>query len=468
MATWNIGFVVLGVFHFLQVHSILPQTPEGQQGLELREDIGNGHLGLPENFHPHTGSLIYNQGRQFIANNPVGQMILGVSTITHLYGDIIIDGTERLEDLGIFPRLVYVEGSIRITGNRALQRHGGFPKLRRVSGSIVFSDNAVLERITTRASNEARPNPRWALFPALRECGSIEVIRNPLLFQALQMPTLERCTGGIVISENGRVEIISGFQNLFKIAGSLQIRSNNRLKEIDAFVRLKTVDGDFAIDSHSHFNSVATFERLEKIWGDFTVVRNRRFIKANWLEAFSHLTEVGGSLNIEDNGYDDNRFSSNKLSNVNGLRRLRRVGGSLNIQRIEPTQTTGLCGLQSVGGEIYVGLDGWPPRGCNPPWSLNFNTENPHEQWRRLTRRELWDVFQTWLRSNSCERTCDIGEGGQKKSLRVVSSLSNSESGSAKKEAKQCENYHGDKLRCIFHTSQRCKYREGKCFPAEA
>lgn len=472
MAAWNIGLLALGIFHqFLSVDSISPQE------LELAEDVGDGRFTLPENFHPHSGSLVYDERRHYALQHPVHQMLRGVSTITHLYGDIVVEGTENLEFLGVFLHLVYVEGSIRITGNRALQSLGGFPKLRRVSGSIVFSNNVALERITTRHSRQARPLPRHSLFPALRQIGSLEILQNPQLFHGPQMPALEQCTGDINISENNRIEAISGFQNLINVAG-LHISSNNRLREIDAFPMLKMVNGDFIIEDHPRFNSFGAFGRLEEVNGDFTVVRNRYFIKLDWLEAFSRLTVVGGSLDIRGNGYDHaDHIRSNQLSNVNGLRRLRTVGGSLNIQRIEQSgqpghlrsQTAGLCGLQSVGGEISVKVffKGPAPDGCRAPWSLDFDTENLYDGWRRLTRRVLWDKFKIWLRS--CDRTCNIEGGPQKQqSLRGGSPASNRQNNPNKKETKQCENYHGDKIRCHLKTEQQCQYQEGKCIPVDA
>lgn len=484
--TWATGLLVLHACTLLPFAHALPprfksvaneiaSTGPGPQGPRFRADnTGAEHAELPENFQPHTGTIRFlgewEDGYLLDTSSPMWHMLRGTSNITHLYGDIVVDGTNGLQTLGAFSHLVYVDGSIRITGNHALQSHGGFPKLRRVTGEVVFSDNAALQRISTRGSRPRdRPNPRWALFPALRDVGGgVSVLRNPQLSHAPQMPSLERCTGDIEISDNEKVEIISSFPRLVEVEGSLKIHSNSRLTEIDAFGLLRRVGGHLEVSEHNRLNHLEAFGRLVEIGGNFTVVRNRDFIKPGWLEAFRSLTEVGGSVLVNFNGYE-NSHRTNELKNVDGLRTLRRVGGSLVISKIEQSgewrsQTAGLCGLESVGGDIYVGVYyvHRRPLECQGQWLDDFSSAS--RVYRSYTRRELWRAFKIWLASQTCRRTCEIEAAAP--ALPAMQGPLPTTQGPSEKQGQQCGKYGGDKLRCILYSGQLCKYLKGKCISA--
>lgn len=493
-ATWATGLLALHAYvlpplahslppRFRSVANEVANSGPEPQGPRFRADSmgGGGRAELPENFHPHVGTIRFHgemeDGLWITTSSPIYHMLQGTSNITHLYGDIVVDGTNRLQTLGAFSRLAYVDGSIQITGNHALQSHGGFPKLRRVTGEIVFSDNAALRRISTRQLGPRdRPNPRWALFPALRDVGGgVSVLRNPQLSHAPQMPSLERCTGGIEISDNEKIEIFSSFPRLIEVAGPLKIRSNSRLTEIDAFGLLKRVGGHLEVSEHNRLNHLEAFGRLVEIGGNFTVVRNRDFIKPGWLEAFRSLTEVGGSVLVSSNGYEDS-LGSSELKNVDGLRALRRVGGSLVILKIEQSgewrsQTAGLCGLQSVGGDIHVGVyyvRRRPPE-CRGQWLDDFSSAS--RVYRGHTRRELWRAFKIWLAAQSCRRTCEIEAAAptlpaMQGPLPTTQGSLPTTQGPTEKQGQRCGKYDGDKLRCILSSGQLCKYLEGRCIYA--
>ena len=256
----------------------------------------------------------------------------GLSGLQSIGGSFKIITTNGLNSLVSFEgleNLTNIGGNFDISGLRALASFKGLENLISIGGN--FDINRI-------------PHSFKGLGNLASIGGNFEINGTTDSFEGLE--NLASIGGNFKI--NNATDSFEGLENLTNIGGNFEVRGN-RLTSFKGLDKLKQIDGDFNID---YMNSSSSFEglsSLESIGGDFIATPyNTTTIYIKVENHLSHLTTVGGNMEIWINTYND---SSKEIFNVN-FSSLESVGGSLSLSGgYSSYGTLSLPLLQATGGE---------------------------------------------------------------------------------------------------------------------
>jgi|SRR5690554_5508818 len=200
---------------------------------------------------------------------------------------------------------------------------------------------------------------------------SISYIRDDLwidfndnLIELTGFENLETVEGKLLIRENHNLKKISAFPNINHIGGEVFI-SNPELEELGGFSKLSDISsltigtGDHIATEISGFDNLTSIEGEVLLAGlkDIAILKNLpfnpssnirlyRFPLLTHLDDLSHITEIGGSLIVED---------LPNLENINGLSNLNVVKEDLKLKGLPKLASIGgLSSLSIVKGELSL------------------------------------------------------------------------------------------------------------------
>jgi hypothetical protein len=192
-------------------------------------------------------------------------------------------------------------------------------------------------------------------------------IRGPDIVNLDGLADFTEVSGRLSIYGNSQLTNIDGFPALVSV-GKLDILSNDVLVAIDGLNALAVIDSYLLIRLNYKLTSIQGLTSLRSVGENL-------FISNSWeladMRGLSAVTDLGGDLIIADT----------KLDNLDALSQLTRVGGTVNIQRNgylydcsgitrlidgnddgEPGPGPGIAGVPDVGDDVFLERNG---AGCN-------------------------------------------------------------------------------------------------------
>jgi hypothetical protein len=151
----------------------------------------------------------------------------GLEGIYEVTGDLYINRTEKLQNLGGLVGIRRIGQNLVLAGNLVLES-AAFPQLKKVAEKLILQDDQAL--------------PTWKL-PFLEQVGGVDLHNNEMLLD-VEMNDLKQADS-ISIYDNGVLETTYGFPALTQL-NSLEIRNNPKLPqcEVDALdARLSACGG---------------------------------------------------------------------------------------------------------------------------------------------------------------------------------------------------------------------------------
>lgn len=214
-------------------------------------------------------------------------------------GGILIEGNEKLTEIGGFPILERVTGfqtkawllhtnwtysaQFVIANNPLLKALPDFPKLKEVP-ELVISGNATLTHIGTyplleRIGVSDRGYSigldisnnttllRLPELPRLIEVNTLRLRNNAILINAGEYPALKKIHVMLDVSNNSVITALPDLSNITTL-NRLFVYENPLLLSLGGFPHLKTMSGSFSIGYNDSLTTLGDFSSLEQIHGD--------------------------------------------------------------------------------------------------------------------------------------------------------------------------------------------------------
>lgn len=161
---------------------------------------------------------------------------------------------------------------------------------------------------------------------------------------------LTKVVGGVDINDDEQVDNLSGLRSLRDVSGWFRIgtemgssKANLGLVSLDGLVSLERV-GSLLIDSAQDLTDINGLKSLRYVGGDLEISDNPMLHHID--EAMEGLTAVGGSVIIQNDA---------TLSSVEMLRNVQIISGSLTLRSLPRVgRLEGLRSLQYVGSDLEI------------------------------------------------------------------------------------------------------------------
>ncbi|MBI4819943.1 MAG: hypothetical protein HY791_26955 [Deltaproteobacteria bacterium] len=266
--------------------------------------------------------------------SPKGALVQGVGTVGHvdadgtLRGDVIVKTADDVKKLS-------ASGAKRITGRLI------------VANTELFHLEG-LAKIESAGAVELRGNKRLALLGGLRG--------------------LKHVDKDVRIRENAALETTTGLSNLERVGGRLEVAKNGTLSKVEGLEKLDSIGGDLEISDNPSLGDVA-LPSLRKTGGSVSVSGNPALVAMD----APKLEEVGGRESRGDVSVDDNDrieklqlsklkkvegnliLSEGRLTDLEGLREVTTVSGSMRVVRQERLESMrGAGSLEVVGADLEL------------------------------------------------------------------------------------------------------------------
>jgi len=148
--------------------------------------------------------------------------------------------------------------------------------------------------------------------------------------------------GTLSIGFNNYLDDLSGLENLDSIGGNLEIKGNNDLTDLSALHGLTYISGNLRIFGNGSLTSLTGLDGFTAIGGNLDITWTNL---AN-LEGLKKLRSVGGSLFLASNL---------SLVNLQGLDSLRIIGGMIEMTGNDALiNLKGLNNLESINGDLWI------------------------------------------------------------------------------------------------------------------
>ena len=127
-------------------------------------------------------------------------------------------------------------------------------------------------------------------------------------------PSLDSIRGDLIIQNNDRVEVFTGFGGLDSIGGNLEVEDNAVLRSVSDFERLRNIGGDVVVRDNAALTALSSFDALENIVGTLMVMDNSELASCcGFLSVAEGTLVLGGTPIIAGNASGCN--SVDEISN---------------------------------------------------------------------------------------------------------------------------------------------------------
>ena len=270
-------------------------------------------------------------------NNQPGSItnLNGLSSITHIGGDLTIGFLRNLTSLEGLGSLTSVGGTLSISGNPGLTNLQGLGSLTSV-GSVVIGGNANLTNFTGLGSLTSIS-------------GDFSIAGNANLtsltgLNALTTIGASTVANGLGLSIGGSNPSLTSLTGLDRVTyiGNLNINDNTALHDLTGLGKVATIPGRFYIQGGA-LTSLSGLNMLTTIGGDVYI---RETSTLTSLTGMNNVTSIGGFVTLFDNS---------ALTSLSGLGALTSVGAYLHITR-NPilASVSDLSHLTSIGGSLGI------------------------------------------------------------------------------------------------------------------
>ncbi|WP_196884891.1 T9SS type A sorting domain-containing protein [Aureivirga sp. CE67] len=303
------------------------------------------------------------QGSLWIINNPQLQTLgpnggdLGITALTNVDGDFVIQNNDMLPDLAGLQGLEGVGQGFFIRQNGILANLGGLDLLEGVVGEFEISENpqlltleGILKSITV-TDLSINSNILLANFSGL--VNEVEV-EGELTIQSNAM--LSSLTGDgdtakinftgtdLNIVSNNSLLNFEGMENVTTVGGDLYLQGNMGVTSFTGFENLETVSGSVIIAFNTEITNLVGFNSLTTITGDLLIALNEKMIN---MQGIQSLDNINGAFSISFN---------QTLSSLAGLEDLQNINGGLTISDNNILDNcTGICNIL-LAGNIQGGI----------------------------------------------------------------------------------------------------------------
>ena len=254
-----------------------------------------------------------------------------LSNLVAVHGNVRIYGNPELIELGL-TNLEIVSGYLSVGGNPALSRLDGLRALRHVGGRLTLS--------------------RWPGVLSLAPLGRLQSVGGALSlggidFGQLAMPSLES-VGGLDIRWGTGLADLNAFSSLQRIDGPLRVRESD-LVSLTGIEDL--VEGITRVELQSNPALM-----------DLTALSRLQSLESLWISANDAITSLEGLHNVAHVDSDDDRYhagdviiqSNTALADLDGLRGLRQVSGSVWTTDNAALTDAALATLEQVGHTLWI------------------------------------------------------------------------------------------------------------------
>jgi hypothetical protein len=304
-----------------------------------------------DSFHLANGNCSRIQGDVTITGAKI-KNLHGFSGVRIIDGDFEVKSTTLLETLAGLDSLISVGGTLQLEANQGLKNLSGLQSLTLVGGFFLIGNNVKLTELND-------------LDNILNVGGLIAIYKNnalPEIRSFNKMVSLDNLT----ISENERLDRVTGFTSVTYVAGTLRIQNhatlrhltafrnmnfamgielyhNPVLETLEAFGRLKTIgDNGLKIVDNQRLTSITGFSMLSEINGLFYLGGNPELFN---LSGFENLHSVQGRFNVSENENLTSLDAFESLEQMNGdliVRSNKRLKSLKGLDNIDPTSIIGM------------------------------------------------------------------------------------------------------------------------------
>lgn len=201
-----------------------------------------------------------------------GNMMLdntsGLMNIDSIGGHIYITDNDSMTDAPAFDSLDYVGGCIEITGNGAMTDISGFGNLNYVFQYITISGNGSLSSLTGFTELDSLG-------------GDISIQDNVNIINVSGFSNVIFIGGHFYLNNNTNLNNLSGFGSLTTVNNCMEITNNNALENLQWFTGLTSIgnvnDSDnsyLLISGNGSMTDLTGFENITFIFGSLTIQDN--------------------------------------------------------------------------------------------------------------------------------------------------------------------------------------------------
>jgi len=315
-------------------------------------------VGLPANLQQLEGSI-------YIANNEGLQTLAGLPPNVEVLEELIISGNDSLRDLeglptalrqirggltvalnsslthlaGVSPNLTSI-GRVRIQGNDSLLDLSGFADDLQINGPLAILSNETLQNLGGLPEGLAVGRDAF-------DGHSLRVVRNKGLLDLSGLPaSLQSLPGGVQLYDTPVMNLDGLFDNL-RVVHGLELTTNPNMQDLSGIpdgtmLNRDTLDWSLFIVDNDAMTSLAGLPAsLAALPGGISVVDN---------DSLPDLTGLDGLKSVDGNVYIGKRYPINIGDPCDWSVQ---VGGNANIQSL-----AGLSSIEEVSGDLVIA--------CNP------------------------------------------------------------------------------------------------------
>jgi hypothetical protein len=280
----------------------------------------------------------------------------GLSELKSIRGDLTFYANERLTNISGLSELTSIEGNLYITNNPGLLNIDGLSNLISVGQNLLISSNINLNDLKGLSG--------------LTSIGAgLRIDFNPKLINIDGLSSLESVGDFVGISNNDKLEDI-GLSSLTSIENSLTLIRNNALTNINGLSALTSVGGNLDISYNDELLNIDGLSSLLVVGGNLSLYNNPNLTRCCGLYPLLAFGRIGGSKDIRENGSGcteddilafgycncegDIYLGSQADVDKFALIGCNEIGGNLTIRGSDITNLSGLSGLTSVDGGLYI------------------------------------------------------------------------------------------------------------------
>ncbi len=322
-------------------------------------------------------------------NSPIIN-IDGLSQITSIGGDLIIEDNPALQNLDGLNQLVSVGSNLIIENNPELDSLNGLSEMTSVGGDLIIRQNDDLFNL------EGLDN-----LTSLN--GDLTIDDN---FRLIYLDALNGMTsiGGNLTIRKNAVLTLEGLNQLTSIGGNLTVEGNNLLTSFSGLDNLTTIGDALEILNNWSLNDISAIEQVDLSNISFLSIQNNFVLSVCGITSICNYIQTSAAALIDSNGvgcesyvqvYDSCNFpiscsntsliftsqtqidsfainnpncivipgnveirgniEPNSITNLDGLAQINSIGGNLKIlYNTALTNLDGLSQLTSIGGDLDI------------------------------------------------------------------------------------------------------------------
>lgn len=187
-------------------------------------------------------------GYVFISGNSITDLN-GLSTITSIGGNLIINNCDQLTHINGLSSLLTVGGNLEIKLNDNLLDIDGLSALTSIGGFITLDGNPALNNLDGFSSLSSLT-------------GGLSIWNNASIINVNGLSNLTS-TSGISLSNNSNLANIGGLSALTTINGSIFIATQPMLSNLDGLSQVTTIDGYLRISDNILLDDITGIENID-------------------------------------------------------------------------------------------------------------------------------------------------------------------------------------------------------------